>query len=191
MQAGVVSTFQLDEIKRVARLFCLFEDVIDEMELGSELTIPDPDKFPPVESVRYNRVVQGIGDDEVMDAIDNAEDVPGLRTLLVPYIDHPVGLTRASTYKMKLHKHRPTTELMFNNYPTTTYGDNIVRFMEVNAKFAQYALVHDDKTIECCRPSLDVFFDDIICDGKLTQFYDPRHPRRPRPGPHTLSGRRF
>ncbi|EMD39605.1 hypothetical protein CERSUDRAFT_92103 [Gelatoporia subvermispora B] len=179
MQASVVSGFEIDEIKRVAKLFCLFEDVIDNLEFESELA--SPDKFPPVESVRHNMVLQDMDDDAVMEAIDDAEDVSCLRILLVPYIDTP-GLSYASTYKMHLLEHTWTTQIVFNSHPTTTCGDTIVRFMDLMVKFVQYALDHDDETIENCEPKMEIFFGEIIRDEKLAQYYDPRRSRTTRRG---------
>ncbi|EMD39607.1 hypothetical protein CERSUDRAFT_71499 [Gelatoporia subvermispora B] len=184
MHAGVISKFQLEEIKRVVKLFCIFENVIDDLEFKSELATPD--KLPRVESVRRNRVLRDMEDNEVMAAINGAEDIFGLRMLVVPYlVVH--GLPQAATYKLQLVYHKSRTEILFNSHPTTTCADKIVRFMELMVKFVQYALDHDDETIEDCQPSLDVFFDEIICDAKLADCYDPRRSRDVNPGPYVLS----
>ncbi|EMD39609.1 hypothetical protein CERSUDRAFT_103616 [Gelatoporia subvermispora B] len=179
MQAGVVSKFHIDEIKRVAKLFCIFEDVVDDLEFESKLTTPD--EFPPAESVRHNSIVANMNDGEVMEAIDEAQCISDLRMLLTPYIEVP-GLPYTSIFKMQFIHHRSKTEIVFNIHPTTTCGDRVICFIELMAKFVQYALDHDDETIEICRPSMEVLFDEIIRDEKLAQHYDPRRSRTPQLG---------
>ncbi|EMD40042.1 hypothetical protein CERSUDRAFT_92536 [Gelatoporia subvermispora B] len=181
MQVSVISNFSINEIKRVAKLFCLFEDVIDDLEFKSEL--PTPDELPPVESVRRNSILENMDDDEVMAAIDKARNVSRLRLLLVPFIEVP-GLSYESIYKMQFVDHRSKTAILFNSHPTTTCGDKVVHFMELMATFVKFALDHDDETIENCRPSLGVFFDEIIRDEKLAHCYDPRLSGRAKPGLH-------
>ncbi|EMD40046.1 hypothetical protein CERSUDRAFT_92540 [Gelatoporia subvermispora B] len=185
MQASVISNFDIDEVKRVAKLFCLFEDVIDNLEFESELTTPD--KLPAVESIRRNSVLENMDDDEVMGAIDDVQDVSQLRLLLVPFIKVP-GLSFKSIYKMQFAERRSRTEILFNSHPTTACGDKVVHFMELMAKFVQYSLDHDDETIENCRPSLEVFFDEIIRNEELAHCYDPRLSRNAKADPYAPPG---
>ncbi|OCH84127.1 hypothetical protein OBBRIDRAFT_808467 [Obba rivulosa] len=152
MHIAVQGVMGFYHLKRILKLFCVFEDIIDELRLEG-----DP---PPVDS-------------DVLVKIDDTKDFGKLCILLVPNM----ACSRNPSFFCKIYPELYQADgfmLYFNNHPTSLRPDDIISWMMLMGKFAQHTVDCDDDEIAQYRPSLDVFFDEIIRDEALAKRYDLR-----------------
>ncbi|OCH84126.1 hypothetical protein OBBRIDRAFT_799350 [Obba rivulosa] len=173
MHVAIQGAMGYDQFKRILKLFCVFEDIIDELHIEGDV--------PPVDSVRHNRVLASMPIEDVLEKIDSTRSFGKLRLLLLPNFSKVHEPSFACKIYPKLHMADGFT-LFFNNHPTSLRSDDIVPWMMLMGKFAQYAVNCSDDEIVHYRPSLDVFFDEIIRDEELAKRYDPRCSRVALPG---------
>ncbi|OCH83705.1 hypothetical protein OBBRIDRAFT_808810 [Obba rivulosa] len=165
MHVAVQGAMGYDQFKMILKLFCVFEDIIDGLHIDGDTS--------PVDSVQHNRVLASMHIEDVLAKINSTQNFGKLCLLLIPNFLHLHDPSFTCKIYPKLHMADGFT-LFFNNPPTSLRPNDIVLWMVLIGKFAQHAVNCSDDEIVHYRPSLDVFFDEIIQDEALAKRYDPR-----------------